>query len=833
MVCVSGEPGIGKTTLVEDYLSELARGPAHLVARGRCSERLAGAEAYLPILDAIEDLLKDDPGSVIQNAFDRNAPSWRRQVAPFDTGPGAAAPPASQERLKRELAAFFAEITEAGPLVLFIEDIHWADASTVDLLAYVLTRLSNHRLFTIITYRPSELQLAQHPFLALKLDLQTRGIARDLPLTFLTENEVRALLALRFPGSAFPSELARLVHSRTEGNPLFVADVAEYLKVKDVIREVDGKWTLSGSLPDLERDLPESMRSMVQRKVGQLGETDSQLLVAASVQGYDFDSAVVAAALDLDPADVEERLVELERVYTFVHRRDEHEFPDGTITTRYRFVHVLYQNVLYGSLSVSRRVQLSKSVAETLLKFQKGAPGPFAAELGFLFESARDADRASHFFSLASRGAAKVFANQEAAVLARRGLSLLAKVEDSPERQRRELSLQSVLGSSLAATQGYAAADVLTAMARARVLAEELGQQPELAPVLWGLFAYYLVSGDLPEARSVCDQFLRFAQTTNDALLLVGAHCATGICSYYLGEVKKANEHCSLAAKYYELEKRPVYHAMYRMDPGAFFHSEQARTWFLLGHADRALLSRDSAVQLGQDSPDPRSHALALLFAAVLHQLRREPDKTLEYSTHAIEVCDEHGIAQERVWALAIHGWALVHSGKRDEGLREIEASIAIQRSRHAELNLTYAMRMLADSMNTAGRHVEARDTAREGLKISERHGEVASKVELYRIMGESAAALARTGEVEAATHTRSGSTLSPEACFRAAVELARKQNAKVLELRASVSLAREMHDRGLDIEARALVQNIRDQFTEGSDTPDIKEADNFLLATK
>ena len=833
MVCVSGEPGIGKTTLVEDYLSELARGPAHLVARGRCSERLAGAEAYLPILDAIEDLLKDDPGNVIEAAFDRHAPSWRRQVAPFDTGPGAAAPPASQERLKRELAAFLAEITEHSPLVLFVEDLHWADASTVDLLAYVLTRLSDHRLFTIITYRPSELQLSSHPFLALKLDLQTKGIARELPLAFLTENEVRALLALRFPGSAFPPDLAHLVHARTEGNPLFVADVAEYLKVKDVIREVDGKWTLAGSLPDLERDLPESMRSMVQRKIGQLSETDNQLLVAASVQGYEFDSAVVAAALELEPADVEERLVELERVYTFVQRRDEHEFPDGALTTRYRFVHVLYQNVLYSSLSVSRRVQLSKSVAETLLKFQKGAPGPFAAELGFLFESARDADRASHFFALAARGAAKVFANQEAAVLARRGLTLLAKVEESPERQRRELTLQSVLGTSLAATQGYAAGDVLTAMARARVIAEELGQQPELAPVIWGLFAYYLVSGDLPEARSVCDQFIRFAQSTNDPMLLVGAHCAMGICSYYLGEVEKAAENCALADKYYETEKRAMYHAVYRMDPGVFIHSEHARTLFILGHADKALKERDRAVQLGKESPDPRSYALPLLFAGVLHQLRREPEKTLEYTSQAIAICDEHGIAQERVWALAVHGWALVHSGKQEEGLKEIEASLAIQRSRHAELNLTYAMRMLADSMNTAGRYVHARDTAREGLKISERHGEVASKIELYRIMGESAAALARTGETEAATHTRSGSSLSPEACFRAAVELAHKQTAKLLELRATVSLAREMHGRGLTVEARDMVQRIRDQLVEGSDTPDVLDAENFLRASQ
>ena len=833
MVCVSGEPGIGKTTLVEDFLSEIARTSSHLVARGRCSERLAGAEAYLPVLDALEDLLRDDPGEAIHDALEREAPSWQRQMAPFDTGPAGLAAPASQERLKRELVSFVGDIAGEKPLILFIEDIHWADASTVDLLAYLLTRLSSSRLFTIITFRPSELQLAQHPFLALKLDLQTRGVARELPLAFLTENEVRALLGLKFPGSAFPPEVSRLIHSRTEGNPLFVADVAEYLKVKGVIRESDGVWTLSGSLPDLERDLPESMRSMVQRKIGQLSESDSQLLVAASVQGHDFDSAVVASAIGRDPAEVEERLVELERVYTFVYRRDEHEFADGTLATRYRFVHVLYQNVLYSSLSVSRRVQLSKAVGETLLKLQKGSAGPYAAELGFLFESARDPDKASQFFAAAARNAAKVFANEEASVLARRGLAQLAKVEESPERQARELSLQSVLGTSLAATQGYAAQDVLVAMARARVLAEELGQQPQLAPVIWGLFAYYLVSGDMPEARSMADNFLRAAESANDPLMLVGAHCAVGMSMMYTGNVVAARTHCEHAVTLYSREMRPAYHAMYRMDPGVFVNSELARTLWVMGYPDSALAARDAALQLGSESPDPRSKALGHVFASILHMLRREVDLTLHHATRAIEICDENGVAQERVWAMGIHGWAIAQTGNIDEGIREIEASIAIQRSRHAELNLTFALRQLAEVLNLKGSYVDAREAAREGLKISERHGEVASKVELYRIMGEAARALARTGEVDTETQIRSGSTLSPEACFRAAVELARKQNARSFELRSSVALGRELAERGLEAEAVKLVREIRVQFREGAKTKDIQDAEAFIASVE
>jgi adenylate cyclase len=344
------------------------------------------------------------------------------------------------------------------------------------------------------------------------------------------------------------------------------------------------------------------------------------------------------------------------------------------------------------------------------------------------------------------------------------------------------------------------------------------------------LFAYYLVSGDIPEARSIADQYLRWAEAIGDPLILVGAHCAEGICQLYVGNVPASRQHCELAATFYDREQRPAYHAMYRMDPGVFFNSERARSLWLVGLPDTALQARDAALGLGKESPDPRSLAFAMLFAGVLHQLRREAQKTLEYTTKCIEICDEHGIAQERVWAMAIHGWALAFTGKPDEGIKEIEASIAVQRSRHAELNLTFALRQLAEALNKKGSYELAREAAREGLQISERHGEVASKVELYRIMGESVRELARKAAVDPKEYaTRSGSTVSPEACFRAAVDLAKKQGAKGFELRAAIAMAYEMSARDQDDQARTMIKELRDQYTEGLDTKDLRDADAFL----
>ena len=212
-LCVTGEPGIGKTTLVEDFLAELAAaGRTCTVARGRCSERLAGAEAYLPFLEALESLLHGDGGEAAARVMKVVAPTWYVQVAPLAAEDSsfarvlAEAKAASQERLKRELGAFLQEVSRLRPLVLFLDDLHWADASTVDLLAYLGSKCAALRLLLVLTYRPSDLLLSQHPFVPVKLELQARGVCREIALPLLTRQDIERYLALAFAGHRFPEE---------------------------------------------------------------------------------------------------------------------------------------------------------------------------------------------------------------------------------------------------------------------------------------------------------------------------------------------------------------------------------------------------------------------------------------------------------------------------------------------------------------------------------------------------------------------------------------------------------------------------------------------------
>ena len=372
VLCVAGEAGIGKSTLLEDFSFHLrGQGVDCYFAKGRCSERLAGSEAYLPLLEALEGLLRGgDPAARLLKLV---APTWYVQIAPYclhdslDSRLLTDIKVASQERLKRELVAFLEVVSRLHPLVLFLDDMHWADASTADLMAYLGSRIVAMRVLVVATYRPSDLQLARHPFLQVRQELQAHGACRELALDFLSVGDIEQYLTLQFPEHSFPADVASTIYASTEGNALFMVDLVRHLRDRGVIVHVDGRWTLVGSLPEIKRELPESARSMIQRKIDQLDERDRRLATTAAVQGHEFDSATVAKALAIDPAEVEERLEGLDRLHGLVRLIGEREFPDGTLTLRYSFVHVLYQNALEASLAGMRKASLSGAIAHAMM----------------------------------------------------------------------------------------------------------------------------------------------------------------------------------------------------------------------------------------------------------------------------------------------------------------------------------------------------------------------------------------------------------------------------------------------------------------------------------
>jgi predicted ATPase len=814
VLCVTGEAGLGKTTLVEDFLAELqSEHPACLIARGRCSERLAGAEAYLPFLEALDSLIRGNPsvGRVMKTV----APSWYVQLAiSLDASVErmmTESPAVSQERMKRELAAFLREISTDAPLLLFLDDLHWADTSTVDIIAYIATKLSAVQLLAIATYRSSEMLLSKHPFLPVALDLQARGVCQVLPLEFLTAEDVDQYLALEFPNHRFPGQFASLIHTKTEGNPLFMTDVVRYLRDKKVIGEHDGRWALVQTVPEIETDLPASVRSMIQRKIAQLGDADRRLLLAASAQGYTFDSAVVARSLALDPGDVEERLQSLDQTHGFVSFREEEELPDHTLTLRYRFVHVLYQNALFETLTPSRRAALSAAVASALLAFYGDDSAEVASELAFLFQAARDWTQASDYFLKAARNAARIFANQEAVSLCQRGLDMNRRTRDAPQRARQELKLLMTLGPSLMTIKGFAATDTLRTFLRAQELCEQVGDGVQQFRVLFGLSIVSVVRAEYEKARYFADQSLQQAERAADGALLVQAHWALGLSLQFIGDFTGSREHLARSLDLYD----PKRHAAHAFLYGAILNRMHlGRVLSYLGYPNQAQTLTLEGLRVAEQMRHPLGLCNALSIAVTLEAFHRNAARVIDMTDKMLFHADEHGLPYYAGIGSIMRGWARAMQGETDEGCAQMRAGLAAHRTVETEQQRAYYLVLMAEAYGAAGRTVDGLHALDEAADAVTRSDEHFCEAELYRIKGE---LLAHDHVSEAA-----------EDCLRRALQIARMQHAKGLELRAATSLARLLRAGHRDA-ARTTLAPICEWFSEGFDTPDLQAAQSLL----
>jgi predicted ATPase len=825
MLCITGEAGLGKTTLVEDFLAEVLNAdPACQIARGRSSERLAGSEAYMPFLEALDNLVRNSPGQYLRRAMRAIAPSWYIQLASSDSSAErvlAESGAVSQERMKRELAAFLQEASNKGPLVLFFDDLHWADASTIDIIAYLATKLDAMQLLIVAAYRASEMVLEKHPFLSLKLDMQGRGLCQELPLEFLTHDDVERFLALEFPRHRFPKEFSSLIYTKTEGSPLFMADVVRYLRDRKVIGEEAERWTIVQTVPEIENDLPETVRSMIQRKIAQLGDEDRRLLIAASAQGYNFDSAVVARALAIDAAEVEERLQSLDAAYRFVKYRKEDEFPDHTLTLRYRFVHVLYQNALYATLTPSRRASLSASIAQALLRFYGRESGAVAFELAFLFEAARDWSQASDYFLKAARNAVRILASQEAISLCRRGQQMNRRLPDSTEKTGQELKLELAMGSAMMTGKGFAATETLNSFLRARDLCEQLGDNTQLFRVLFYLSIVLVVRAEYEKSHHCAKESLRLAELSGDAAMMVQAHWALGLCLQYLGEFTRAREHFEASLALYDPQRHAVHNVFLY---GAITNrAHLGRLLAYLGYADQAQAMAREALNIAEQMRHALGICQTLATTISLEAFNRNVETVIELTEKMLLHAEEHGLPHYKAIGAIMLGWARATQGEAKEGLAAMRQGLAGCRNLEIEQRRASYLVLMAEALCLAGRPEEALRSLDEAVETINITGERFHEADLYRIKGE-----ALTKQQASATGGEDRES-EIEACFKKAIEISQRQTARAFELRALMSLACLWQRQGKREEARQMLADIYGWFTEGFDTTDLKGAKALL----
>jgi predicted ATPase/DNA-binding winged helix-turn-helix (wHTH) protein len=453
-VFVTGESGIGKTTLVEAFLQAI--GSNICILRGQCLEQYGSGEAYLPILDALSRLGAEHDTHIIE-VLRNCAPTWILQIPHLTTiGQRAALQHEilgiTRERMLREIAEALELMTATTPLVLFLEDLHWSDYSTLDLVAFLARRRRRARLLLIGTYRPVEVIVNEHPLRGVKQELQLHKLCHELALEYLTLESVCGFLQITFPKHQLPAAFAAIIHKRTEGNPLFIVNLIEFLVQEKIIAERDGCWKLEVDLSEVELAVPDNIREMVDKHVERLDPAEQHVLEGASVVGMDCSAVAISAGLDEDIVRIEEICDGLARKHHFLWPAYLAELPDGTITPRYRFIHALYLDVLYKRVALTRRRLIHGRIGKRGESLYGNRVGEIAAELAVHFEQSHDYVRAVKYLLMAAENATRRSADHEAIALSKHGLELLKALPQSAEHDNQQRNLLSIISNSKSVT---------------------------------------------------------------------------------------------------------------------------------------------------------------------------------------------------------------------------------------------------------------------------------------------------------------------------------------------------------------------------------------------
>jgi TOMM system kinase/cyclase fusion protein len=816
VVLLSGEAGIGKSRLVH-ALKEQVLAEGAIGIEFRCSPYHHNSALY-PIIDHLQRLLEftreDAPAAKLEKLQHRLS---RYHFSQADTVPLLAAllslpppegyppltvsPQKQKEKTHAALVAWLVEEAEQHPVYNLCEDIHWADPSTLEVLTLVVDQAPTARLYVLLTFRPE----FTSPW-------GNRSHLSQMTLSRLGRPHVEAMVEQVTGGKALPTEVVQQIVAKTDGVPLFVEELTKMVVESGLLTAVHGHYELREPLPPLA--IPSTLHASLLARLDRLSTVREIAQLGATI-GREFSYELLHAVSSLEEETLQhglKQLVEAELVY------QRGLGPQAY----YLFKHALIQDTAYQSLLKSKRQQYHSQIAQVLEQRFPETTETQPELLAHHYTEAGLITQAIPYWLQAGQGAVGRSANLEAIAHLTKGLELLKTLPGTPERAQQELRLQIALGAPLLATKGYAAPEVGNAYTQALELCQQIGETPQLLPVLWGLWQFYIVRTEFQTAYELGEQLLTAAQRVQDSAFLVGAHQALGVTLFHLGELAPARAHLEQGAALYDPQQHSSLAFLFGQDPGVAGRSFAALTLWLLGYPEQAVEKLSAALVLAQELSHPFSQAFTRFFAAWLSQFRREGQEVHEQTEALLTLSREQGFPQWLAMGPILQGWALAKRGQGAEGIAQMHQGLAAYRATETELERPYYLALLAEAYGTVEQFEEGLSVLAEALAVVDKTGERSYEAELYQLKG----ILTLQSKVQG---LKSKVEEEAEECFQKAIEIARRQQAKSWELRAVVSLSRLWQQQGKKAKAQQVLAEIYNWFTEGFDTKDLQEAKALL----
>jgi predicted ATPase/class 3 adenylate cyclase len=811
IVVLSGEAGIGKSRLIQTVKDEII-GAATLRIEYRCSAYHQHS-AFYPIIAHLERVLAwrqdDTPEGRLRKLEEALQPYTLplAEIVPLLAAllsvplpaaylPLTLTPQRQKQKTLEALLTWLLVLTERQPVLFVVEDLHWIDPSTLEFLTLLVEQGPTARLLALLTCRPE----FQPPW-GLRTHLTPMALQR------LLQPQVEAMIAQVTGGKTLPSEVIAQIVAKTDGVPLFVEELTKMVLESGLLRETKGAYALTGPLPPLA--IPATLHDALMARLDRLATVKAVAQLGAAL-GRTFAYELLQAVTPLDEAPLRQALAQLVNAQLL----DQGGIPPQAT---YLFKHALIQDAAYQSLLKSTRQQYHQRIAQVLETRFPAAAETQPELVAQHYTAAGCTEQAVVYWQRAGQQASDRSAHLEAISHLTTGIELLTTLPETPVRTQHALTLYIALGAALQVTKGHAAPEVEHAYNQARALCQQVGETPQLVPVLYGLWRFYVVRSQLHTARDLSETLLRLAQRADDPALAVIAHHALASTWLWLGALHAARLHVEEGLVRYTPDQRraPVFRI--GQDLGIGCRTYAAMALWLLGYPDQALVRLHDALALAHELSHPFSLAYARWVAAIVYQCRRDVPAVHEQAEAAVTLSTEQGFTLWVAVGTILRGWALAMQGQGEEGRAQVRHGIAAWRVTGAALLVPYLCTLLAEVSAHLGHPEDGLQTLAEGHTLVEQHEERWWEAEVYRLRG--VLLLQQTvAQLEEA-----------EAWLRRALDVARRQEAKSLELRAAMSLARLWQQQGKRAAAYDLLAPIYGWFTEGFDTADLQEAKALL----